>query len=350
LTDTDNRPDGLIWVTDDEPGITRKRWGKGFIYLDVRKEKINKKRIINRIKKLVIPPAWHRVWICPSGKGYLQCTGYDLQNRKQYIYHRDYIAFRQEAKFSRLWDFGQVLPLIRRTYKNQLYKRSWTKQKVLALILYLLDNYYFRVGNTYYARENQSYGLTTLRRKHLLKEADQLILSYKAKSGKDRKVKVDNRKIAKLIREISDLPGYEIFRYRDSQGKWRNVDSADVNKYLQKIGSENYTAKAFRTWGANKLLLESYPEACKMLKRNPRLKIETTLVRLVAKKMGNTISVSKQYYIHPEILSVITEHYPQPLDNLSAGQIEEKENLDKTESLLLSLLKNIALKYEEGAS
>ncbi|MBX2840635.1 MAG: DNA topoisomerase IB [Flammeovirgaceae bacterium] len=324
-------------MNDEIPGLTRKRWGKGFIYFNEKHEKIRDSNALKRLKKLVIPPIWENVWISPLENSHLQSTGIDLKKRKQYLYHPDWINYRQKMKFHKMVEFGKSLSKIRIAYQDFLKESEWTKKKVIALVIYLLDNYYFRIGNIQYTQENESYGITTLRRKHLQEEAGKLVLNYKAKSGKVRNVKIHHSKARKLIREMAELPGYEIFRYKGDDHKFHKLDSQDINEFLQVIGGREFSAKDFRTWGASKLALELYNHAVEEISQNPRLKFETTLVRNVAKKMGNTISVCRTYYIHPAVLNYVQIQFPQPL------LLSKEINLPHMDIFEILLMKIIAV-------
>lgn len=307
-------PSHLIYFSDENPGYTRKRWGRGFRYFNPDQKPLSDKVELKRIKALVIPPAWKKVWISPKVNSHLQCTGYDVKERKQYIYHDDWLLYRQEKKFEYLKEFGVLLPDIREHYHQQIRRKGWPREKVLSLILYMLDHYYFRIGNEQYARENGTYGVTTLRRRHVESNDRELMLNYTAKSGKKREVHIDDPKIARLVHQMSELPGYEIFRYQDDDGKFTDIDSSDVNAYLLNLTGQPFTAKNFRTWGGTRLAIEKYPEALQALKENPRLEFEPTLVRLVAEVLGNTVSVCREYYIHPTVLGFLNKQHPAPLD------------------------------------
>lgn len=316
----------LVYVNDSEPGITRKKWGRGFIYRDGKGVKIKDEVTINRIKDLVIPPIWQDVWICPTADGHLQCTGLDLKNRKQYIYHSEWIKYNQENKFSRLKIFGQKLPIIRKEIEKDLEQQKWTKTKVLALIVHILDEYYLRIGNQYYTNKNNTYGLTTLRRKHINETSDGIILSYKAKSNKQRKLTIDDGQLAELIKEMSELPGYEVFRFKEGYRNWTSIDSHDVNEYIRDLVKEDFTAKDFRTWGGTKLAVEYYPAAKEKVGENKRLKLEPTLVSLVAKRLGNTVATCREYYIHPDILRALTDDkHPGPDQQVKSKYLEASE-------------------------
>ncbi len=324
----------LVYVSDKDPGYTRIKKGKSFIYLDEKKKALAEEKIVGRINKLIIPPIWKDVWICKQVNGHLQCTGRDAKERKQYIYHPDWSAINQTNKFNRLKAFGMALPKLRKQVELDLKKHEWNRSKVLALIVHLLDDYFLRIGNSYYTDHNESYGITTLRRKHIADSSKNLRLEYKAKSNKIRKINIENKRLAKLVREISELPGYEIFKYKEKAGNWHKVDSADVNDYIHQNADEQFTAKDFRTWGGTKLAIENYEEAKKLVSANTRLKMEPTLVKLVAKKLGNTLSTARTYYIHPKVLKEASNNaIPQkPLKKF------DKLPLQNAEKIVLTIL------------
>ncbi len=322
-------PKHLIYVSDEVPGFTRKKRGRGFTYLDTEEKKITSAAILQRIKALVVPPAWTDVWICPLANGHLQSTGIDVKNRKQYIYHPDWVAYRKHNKFKKLASFGKFLPKIRQKVERDLRRQGWPREKVLALIVYLMDRYYFRVGQRRYAKENNSYGVTTLRRKHLHQTTESLVIKYVGKSGKPRKVKIEDRSITRRIRQLSELPGYEIFKYQNAQNQLQSIDASDINDYLREITGEDITAKDFRTWGGTKLSLAYYEEVCSEVWRHKGRKFETSLVRKVSQNLGNTISVCREYYIHPKILDLLQKQYNNgrlklPFDlNSTKDEVEE---------------------------
>lgn len=326
----------LIYVSDQEPGYTRIKKGDVFIYKDEKNAELSEETIINRIQKLVIPPIWKDVWICKKENGHLQSTGRDLKNRKQYIYHPDWTAFNQQSKFDRLQNFGEKLGSLRTQIEKDLKKSDWSKEKVVALIIHLLDEYFLRIGNQYYTDNNDSYGITTLRRKHIAESEKHLSLEYQAKSNKVRKIDIDNKRLAKLVREISELPGYEIFRYKEGSRNWHNVESEDVNDYIEFHMGEEFSAKDFRTWGGTKLLIELYDEAIKALKKNNKLHFEPTLVRMVAKKLGNTLATCREYYVHPDVLAAAKAHQ---LPDKIADEYDIA-NLSSAEKKVLQILCN----------
>jgi len=324
----------LTHVNDTQPGFTRKKWGRGFIYYDPNGVKIKDKATINRIKDLVIPPNWKDVWICSEENGHLQCTGLDQKERKQYIYHPEWVKYNQQNKFSRLKLFGLKLPIIRKQIEKDLQQKKWTKSKVLALVIHVLDEYYLRIGNQYYANKNNTYGLTTLRRKHIDNTSDTLQLNYKAKSNKERELTIEDDQLAELIKEISDLPGYEIFRYREGSNSWVSIDSKDVNDYIKNMVQEDFTAKDFRTWGGTKLTVEFLPEAKVKVRQNKRLSLEPTLVKLVAKSLGNTVATCRKYYIHPDVLQDLTS-----ADTSVLQEVNGTDYLDPSEVYILKVIR-----------
>lgn len=325
---------GLVYSSDNQPGFTRRRWGRGFQYLNENKKKITCKESLRRIKQLVIPPGWEEVWICKATNGHLQSTGRDLRRRKQYIYHPQWVAYRQAEKFSRLLDFAEGLPCLRETVAAHLKNKTWNRQKVLALAVKVLDQYHIRVGNKQYRKRNGTYGLTTLRRKHIELEKDELRLSYKAKSNVLRKINIDHPKLTKLIRQCSELPGYELFSYKDNHGKTQALESSEVNAYIQQIIGDDFSAKDFRTWAGTCLAVKYLPDAKEVVAKNLRRKLEKAVVKLVAQELGNTIAVCQKYYIHPKVLKFVGQDHlpsfiPETNQYLEAHEVMTKWILQK---------------------
>lgn len=333
-------PPHICFVCDDDPGYKRIKKGKKFGYFDTAtNHEVTDPKVISRIENLVIPPMWKGVWICKNKNGHIQVTGLDLKNRKQYLYHPDWVEYRQKNKFNRLKAFGRVLPRIRKRLDYYLNKEGFGKDRILAISLKMLDHYYLRIGNGRYETENKTFGLTTLRRKHLIEEHGNISLSYKAKSGILKNITIRNKKLKKLLREINELPGYEIFRYHEN-GKTARLDSRDVNEFISQLAEDEFTAKDFRTWAGTVKAIEHYPEALKEVTGNPRKKLETTLVRRVAKDLGNTVSVCRQYYIHPNVLETLTagkiDSYQKRIRDESYGSSRMKTS----EKLALAILEN----------
>jgi len=239
---------GLLYYTDARPGIHRKRAGKHFSYLAVDGTIIRDRKDLARIKSLGIPPAWTNVWICPSLRGHIQATGRDAKGRKQYRYHARWRKTRDETKYNRMIAFGEALPLIRERTDRDLALPCLSQDKVVATVVQLLEATSIRVGNKEYARENRSYGLTTLRTRHVAIDGSTLHFHFRGKSGKDHVVDVHDRRLARAVSRCGDIPGYELFQYLDENGERVRIDSGDVNDYLRRITGDNFTAKDFRTW------------------------------------------------------------------------------------------------------
>ena len=311
----------LRHVSDDEPGYSRLKWGKGFTYRDWEGRCVKDAALRQHFKALVIPPFWTDVWICREANGHLLCTGRDAAGRKQYIYHPEWVAYRQLEKFERLQVFAEHLPEIRRTARQHLRHPRWDKEKVLALIVQVLDEMALRIGNKQYAKRNNTYGITTLRRKHLEVSGDELVFEYKAKSNKQREVHIDDAELIRLIQECSELPGYEVFRYRDETGKTHPVDSHDVNEYLRQISGEHLYCKDFRTWAGSHLAVEYFPEAQRLIAEGKSKKQLLNLtIEMVALDLGNTPSVCRQYYIHPSILKAVENEQVPPPSSVTARE------------------------------
>ena len=292
-------------VDDTAMSIKKVKKGKGFQYFDEEGTKITDKTILNRLRKLIIPPMWTDVFICKWEDGHIQAIGRDAKGRKQYIYHSEFEKKKQEEKFAKMKDFGLALKKARSRLVNDIVQKQWSKNKVIALIILSLDETGIRIGNKYYANENGTYGLTTLRRKHMTLEGNQLMFEYKGKSNKQRHVEIDDLELAKLIKKAAELPGYEIFRYKDEEGHFHAVDSEDVNAYIHKNMGKSFSSKDFRTWVASRLAVELYPFAIEAFKKRSKKKFSNALIRMVADELGNTPNVCRSYYVHPNILQKI---------------------------------------------
>jgi len=294
-------PAGLTYVTDDRPGITRQRAGKGFTYRNGR-GRVRNKATLERIRKLAIPPAWTDVWICPEGDGHLQATGRDARGRKQHRYHPEFRAHRDAAKFDRLTDFAKALPAIRSTISGHMRKQGLPRDKVLAAIVHLLDTTLIRVGNDEYARSNGSYGLTTLKDKHAEVKGEQLRFVFTGKSGKSWRLTLKDRRVAKVVKAAQDLPGQRLFQYRDEGGAPQSVTSTDVNAYLREVSGSDISAKDFRTWGGSVLAAAALqalgkPESKTIARTNVKAAIDE-----VAASLGNTPTICRKCYVHPALL------------------------------------------------
>ena len=293
---------GLRWANDDTPGITRKPASTGFVYRDAGGRRLRDEVTLTRIRKLAIPPAWVDVWISPNADSHLQATGRDARGRKQYRYHADWMAGRGQTKFDGLLHFGAVLPRLRRRVQRALAGPGEpTRERVLATLVRLLDTTWMRIGNSSYARENGSYGLSTLRNRHAGVKGDAIELSFVGKSGVRQSVRLTDRRVARIVRRCRELPGQELFRYLDDDGTSRAVGSADVNAWLAEAAGLHVTAKDFRTWHGSALALQLTLQACADGAEPCR---PQHVLEGVAQRLGNTATVCRKAYIHPRVLAL----------------------------------------------
>jgi DNA topoisomerase I len=296
------REAGLRYVSDDGPGIRRRRAGRGFVYLDPAGDRVDDPETLARIKSIVIPPAWTDVWICPNARGHLQATGRDARERKQYRYHPRWRTVRDETKFGRMLDFGRALPAIRERIEADLALPGLPRQKVLATVARLLEATLIRVGNLEYARENGSYGLTTMRDQHVNVFGSRLRFRFRAKGGKPVVVDLTDRRLATVVKRCQDLPGQELFQYVDDDGGIGTADSADVNGYLRDITGQDFTAKDFRTWAGSVLAAEALAEGPGFRSEGEAKARIADAVKGVANRLGNTPAVCRACYVHPRVI------------------------------------------------
>jgi len=293
---------GLEYVNDERAGYSRKAKGKNFAYLDTEGKTIHDEQRLLRIKRLAIPPAWTDVWICASPNGHIQATGRDARGRKQYRYHERWREVRDENKFDRLWQFAKALPNIRRRISQHLKLPGLPRRKVLATIVRLLERTFIRVGNEEYARKNKSFGLTTLKSRHVTVKGAQVRFRFRGKSGRQHDVDVADRRVAKIILKCQDLPGQDLFQYLDEAGEVKDVTSQDVNEYLRQIAGEDFTAKDFRTWGGTVLAAIALSKQEEFeTKKQAKSNIKTAICA-VAELLGNTPAVCRKCYVHPVIV------------------------------------------------
>jgi len=292
----------LRYVTDADPGITRHKARNGFDYRLPDGGLVRDIETLRRIRSLVIPPAWTDVWICLRPNGHLQATGRDQRGRKQYRYHPRWREVRDEAKYGKLLVFAKALPLIRARVEADLKRRGLPRERVLAAIVRLMELTFFRVGNTEYAKANKSFGLTTLRDRHVAIEGGNIHISFRGKSGKQHETDINDRRLARIVKDCRDVPGYELFQYIDNEGEQRTVDSADVNEYLREITGEDITAKDFRTWAATHLAAQALREFERFDSEAKRKKAIVDAVKKVATHLGNTPAICRRSYIHPAVL------------------------------------------------
>lgn len=294
---------GLRYLIPKGQGIRRRRAGSGFAYIDSGDQPIKDEATLQRIRSLVIPPAWTSVWISPSPNTHIQAVGRDARGRKQYRYHPAYRAVRDLIKFDRMRAFGRALPRIRRIAGRDLSRKGLPKRKVLAAVVKLLETTYIRIGNEEYAEENGSFGLTTLRNQHVQILGDVLKFKFRGKSGQSHEITLEDRRLARIVRRCKEIPGSAVFEYLADDGSPQAIESGDVNDYLREISGADFTAKDFRTWGGTCLAASLLLEKCAERDSDPNTKqVLVDVVKDVASKLGNKPATCKKYYIHPAVL------------------------------------------------
>ena len=293
---------GLRYVSDEGPGIRRLKKRGGFTYVGPDGKRIRQAAELKRIAALAVPPAWTEVWICTHPRGHLQATGRDAKGRKQYRYHTAWRVHRDENKFDRMQGFAAALPNIRRRARADLSRPGLPRNKVLATIVQLLEKSLIRVGNEEYVRQNQSFGLTTLRNRHVQVKGETLTFQFRGKSGIRHSVDVSDRQLARIVKQCRDLPGQELFQYFDDHGDLQPVDSGDINDYLKSVAGDDFTAKDFRTWSGTVLALAALREFPPAATKKQGEKIVLCAIEAVAKLLGNTRTVCRKSYVHPGII------------------------------------------------
>jgi DNA topoisomerase-1 len=327
------REAGLRYVTDDRPGITRRRSGKGFSYRDAFGERITNRVDIERIRSIAVPPAWTSVWICPNPRGHIQATGRDARGRKQYRYHPEWRAVRDASKFDRVLAFGHALPALRERIEADLALAGVPRERVLATVVSMIDQTFMRVGNEEYARANDSYGATTLRSDHVEIRGADIEVTYRGKHGKDHCVKFQDRRAAAVMKRCQDLPGECLFTYLDEAGEPRRVESGDVNDYLREIAGSGFTVKDFRTFGGTVLCYRMLVDAGEPTSATEAKIVIAGVLKLVAARLGNTPAVCRSSYVHPLILSAYGESELEVADDTGAN-----DHFSTDEARLLAFL------------
>ncbi len=344
----------LVYVKAGEKGYTRKRKGKSFIYFDGNK-KLKNKDELERIKKLILPPAWENVWICRIPNGHLQATGVDKLGRKQYKYHNDWSLIRNRTKFYRLYEFGKNLPHVRSEIQKKLSSSGNHKEKILAALLSIMEMTSIRIGNSFYEKLYGSFGLTTLKNRHVNISGAKIKFSFKGKKGVEHNIKLNSRRLAKIIKSCKEIPGKELFEFIDEEGMIHNIDSGMVNEFIQTLTGGDFTAKDFRTWAGSvqaivalKVLSDSEPAgeagAGASLNALTNSEMKHTLpamYELVAGKLGNTKTVCKKYYVHPVIPMLFENNkLKKYIDKLKlTDETEERKGLTAEEKVLMKMLK-----------
>ncbi len=293
---------GLRYVTDGVAGIRRQKAGKGWVFFTPGGARLKDPAQCQRIASLAIPPAWTDVWICPDPRGHIQATARDARGRKQYRYHVRYREARDQSKFRRMLEFSEILPDIRERVERDLRARDLTRRQVLATVVLLLDKTLIRVGNDEYARENHSFGLTTLRDRHVRIKGDLLRFTFRGKSGVNHEISIEDRRLARIVQQCQDLPGQELFQYLDAAGKRQTISSDDVNAYLREITGRDITAKDFRTWAGTMLAARELAAIGPAPNRREATRNLNEAIDAVSHRLGNTRTVCRKYYVHPGVL------------------------------------------------
>jgi DNA topoisomerase-1 len=324
---------GLRYSTDVGPGIARRRTGRGFSYRSASGEPVRNERQVARIRALGIPPAWQDVWICPDARGHLQATGRDARGRKQYLYHADWRSLRDATKFDRMLSFGGTLPRLRDRVESDLGLPGLPRERVLAAVVRLVDETLIRIGNEQYRRANGSFGATTMRSRHAQVNGRRIAIEFRGKGGKPLRAEITDRRLARTMQRLQELPGRELFEYVAEDGRRRRVNSEDVNAYLQEVSDEESSVKDFRTWGASALCIGALSEMGAPASEREATRSVAAAIGEVAGALGNTAAVCRASYVHPAVL----EAY-------AAGELDGRaqrrlHGLDLNESRLLRFLR-----------
>jgi DNA topoisomerase I len=297
--------------SDGEPGISRKRMGRYWAYFDPKGERVTDRAEIERLSAIGLPPAYTNAWFCTDPNGHLQATGIDARGRKQYRYHPEFRANRDKVKFEGLLEFGKALPKIRRKVERDLRERALSKEKVLAAVVRLLDDEYLRVGNEEYAKQNKSFGATTLLSRQVHDDGRKVKMRFKGKSGIEHELTITDRTLRRLVRQLQELPGQALFQYINGDGNPHHVTSTDVNEYIRDAIGGEFTAKHFRTWGASVIAFEA------LLQRGEAQRISVnTMIEPVAEALGNTVAISRKAYVHPSLIEAVKDRPRDPLNGM----------------------------------
>ncbi|MDT0295820.1 DNA topoisomerase IB [Mesonia ostreae] len=337
----------LRYVSDEDLSISRHKAGKGFYYKDKKGNTISSDKEKARIKALVIPPNWKDVRITPLKNGHLQVVGRDDKDRKVYLYHETWNTFKNQTKFYKIAAFGQQLPKIRKQIDSDLKKKGMPKEKVLALVIRLMEETHIRIGNHYYAKKNQTYGLSTLRSKHVHISKDILRFDFIGKKGKEHQIDITDKKLIELVQNCEEISGWELFKYYDDDGQKQVIDSTMVNEYIQESCGDFYSAKDFRTWAATKIFFETLRDLGLAEEEKQQQKNLNLAYKETAEALGNTKSVCKEYYVHP----IIPEKYldgsiSKYFDKVDKNTTARKNQLSKTEEVLLDLMKSFEIDFK----
>jgi DNA topoisomerase-1 len=328
--------------SDSEPGYTRKRMGRYWAYYDSDR-RVTNRATIDRLNAIALPPAYKDAWFCKDPDGHLQATGIDDRGRKQYRYHREFRAQAEANKFAGLADFGKALPKIRRKVDKDLRRRALSRDKVVAAVIRLLDDDYLRVGNQQYAKQNQSFGATTLLSRQVHDDGRKVKMRFKGKSGIQHEVTITDRTLRRIVRQLQELPGQALFQYINGDGKPHPITSSEVNDYIREATDGDFTAKHFRTWGATVLAFEQMLDKAE----NARISV-TTMVEPVAEALGNTPAMSRKAYVHPALIEAVKARPRDPLDGLRRPRA--RKWLSSCEVALIPFLNKVSRKARKAAA
>ena len=343
---------GLTYVIEGRPGLRRRHVGRGFVYVDAEGRRVRDRATLARIRALAIPPAWRDVWICASPQGHIQAVGRDARARKQYRYHARWREMRDDTKYERMLAFARTLPPIRARVRADLARSGLPREKVLATVVRLLETTLIRVGNEEYARANGSFGLTTLRARHVAVRGAMLRFHFRGKGGKEHAVDVRDPRLARIVRRCQDLPGQELFQYVDDEGQRQTIDSADVNAYLREIAGEEFTAKDFRTWAGTVLAALALAEVASFTTPREARRNITRAVESVASRLGNTPAISRRCYVHPAVIEAYMDGVTLDAYRRRAERAitEDLAGLNRTEAVVLGLLQQRLARAAERAA
>ena len=328
--------------SDAEPGFTRKRMGRYWAYFDGGK-RVTERATIDRLNAIALPPAYKDAWFCKDPNGHLQATGIDDRGRKQYRYHADFRAKAEASKFAGLAEFGKELPKIRRKVDSDLKKRALSRDKVVAAVIRLLDEEYLRVGNQEYAKENKSFGATTLLSRQVHDDGRKVKMRFKGKSGVMQEVSITDRTLRRVVRQLQELPGQQLFQYVNGDGNPHPISSNEVNDYIREASGGDFTAKHFRTWGATVLAFEQMLDKAD----NARISVNT-MIEPVAEALGNTVAMSRKAYVHPALIEAVKDNPRDPLKGLERPRA--RKWLSSCEVALIPFLKKVARKAKRTAA
>lgn len=333
---------GLRYFNESKLTISRHKHGDGFRYINKNEEPVRDVDTITRIKSLVLPPAWTEVMISPAANSHLQAVGLDEKGRKQYRYHPEWLKFRDQTKYDKLIDFGKALPKIRKQVSVDMDQRGLPREKVLATIVKLLEKTMIRIGNEQYAKDNKSYGLTTLQNRHVDVGSEKVTINFKGKSGQFHKIELEDRRLARLIGKLQDLPGQDLFQFIDDDDNLHGIDSADVNEYIQEAANDEFTAKDFRTWRGTVLAAWFLADAERAKSERENKKIVSQIVKEVAAELGNTPTVCRKCYIHPVVIDSFLAESGMTIKAINTIEIDTVDLLPEEKVVLEFLKQNTA--------